>query len=219
MRQARVSLARPAVVPETTPLSARRVRFVPSLVGYGSGQSNASVHTPGAPPTLTGSPHAHASADHHSPDLGRRRCHVRRPHRRPDPRRRRHRRLLLLRRRGERRRQEAQHPGVQQRDAQLSGRVRPPSPPAAARPGRRRPRSRRTSRPRSPRRASGATMNSHSWAMASPPANSAGPIDRAGFTDVLVIGIDTRWISVSESPIAIGANPRGARVSVVPRIT
>ena len=52
-------------------------------------------------------------------------------------------------------------------------------------------------------------MNSHSWPIASPPANSAGPIERAGFTDVLVTGIDTRWIRVSDSPIAIGAKPAG----------
>ena len=62
-------------------------------------------------------------------------------------------------------------------------------------------------------------MNSQSWPRASPPANRAGPIDRAGFTEVLVTGIDTRWIRVSARPIAIGAKPRGARVSVAPRMT
>ena len=62
-------------------------------------------------------------------------------------------------------------------------------------------------------------MNSQSWAIASPPANSAGPIERAGFTEVLVTGMLARWIRVSARPIAIGANPCGARVSVAPRIT
>ena len=62
-------------------------------------------------------------------------------------------------------------------------------------------------------------MNSQSWAMASPPANRAGPIDRAGFTDVLVTGMLTRWISVSASPMASGANPLSARLSVTPMIT
>ena len=55
----------------------------------------------------------------------------------------------------------------------------------------------------------GARMNSHSCVIASPPANSAGPIDRAGFTDVFVTGMLTRWISVSARPIAIGAKPFG----------
>ena len=35
----------------------------------------------------------------------------------------------------------------------------------------------------------GATQNSQSWPMYSPPANSAGPVLRAGLTDVLVIGM------------------------------
>ena len=42
---------------------------------------------------------------------------------------------------------------------------------------------------------------------------------RAGFTEVLVTGIPTRWMSVSASPIASGAKPAGARGSVAPRIT
>ena len=40
--------------------------------------------------------------------------------------------------------------------------------------------------------ATGPTRNTHTWAMAQPPANSAGPIDRAGFTDVLSIGMLAR---------------------------
>ena len=34
----------------------------------------------------------------------------------------------------------------------------------------------------------GATMNSQSWLIAQPPAKSAGPMLRAGLTDVLVTG-------------------------------
>ena len=54
--------------------------------------------------------------------------------------------------------------------------------------------------------ASGARMNSHSCSIAQPPTNSAGPMLRAGLTDVLVIGMPTRWISTSTSPIGIPAN-------------
>jgi hypothetical protein len=67
--------------------------------------------------------------------------------------------------------------------------------------------------------ATGASQNAHSCSIASIPANSAGPVDRAGFTEVLLTGMLTRWIRVSASPIAIGANPLGARVSVAPRMT
>jgi len=65
----------------------------------------------------------------------------------------------------------------------------------------------------------GASQNSHSWPIAQPPAYSAGPVERAGFTDVLVTGMLTRWMIVSVSPIASGANPPGARASVTPMIT
>jgi hypothetical protein len=34
-------------------------------------------------------------------------------------------------------------------------------------------------------------MNSYNCAKASPPANNAGPVDQAGFTETLVIGIPT----------------------------
>jgi hypothetical protein len=44
-------------------------------------------------------------------------------------------------------------------------------------------------------------------------------MERAGFTDVLSTGMLIRWIRVSVSPIASGAKPFGARVSVTPRIT
>ena len=65
----------------------------------------------------------------------------------------------------------------------------------------------------------GATQKNQSCAIAQPPTNSAGPVERAGFTDVFVIGMLIRWISVSARPIAIGAKPFGARWSVDPRIT
>ncbi len=67
--------------------------------------------------------------------------------------------------------------------------------------------------------ASGASQNSQSCAMAGPSANSATPVDRAGLTEVLVTGIDTRWISVRHSPIAIGANQAGTPLAVAPRMT
>ena len=62
----------------------------------------------------------------------------------------------------------------------------------------------------------GATQNSHSWAMAQSPTNTATPVLRAGLTEVLVIGIETRWISVSASPIGMPANPTAALLDVQP---
>ncbi len=53
----------------------------------------------------------------------------------------------------------------------------------------------------------GATQKSHSCAIAHPPTKRAGPVLRAGFTERFVMGIPTRWIDVSSSPIAIGAKP------------
>ena len=44
----------------------------------------------------------------------------------------------------------------------------------------------------------------------------AGPVLRAGFTDVLVTGIEIKWMSVSPRPMAIGAKPAGARLWVEP---
>ncbi|KAG0752546.1 hypothetical protein G6F22_021826 [Rhizopus arrhizus] len=35
----------------------------------------------------------------------------------------------------------------------------------------------------------GATQNSHNCSIAQPPTNSAGPVERAGFTDVFVTGM------------------------------
>ena len=51
----------------------------------------------------------------------------------------------------------------------------------------------------------GATINSQSCSMACPPSIRAGPMLRAGFTDVPVIGIHTMWISISVSPMASSA--------------
>ena len=56
----------------------------------------------------------------------------------------------------------------------------------------------------------GATQNSQSWPIYAPPANSAGPVLRAGLTEVLVTGIDTRWIKVSARPIGMPAKPVAA---------
>ncbi len=62
----------------------------------------------------------------------------------------------------------------------------------------------------------GATQNSQSWLVYAPPANRAGPVLRAGLTEVFVTGIDTRWISVSARPIGIPAKPEAAPLDVVP---
>jgi hypothetical protein len=42
----------------------------------------------------------------------------------------------------------------------------------------------------------GATMNSHNWPQAFPPANKAGPKLRAGLTEVPVMGMATRWMKM-----------------------
>jgi hypothetical protein len=63
---------------------------------------------------------------------------------------------------------------------------------------------------------SGATQNSQSCASAHPPTNKAGPVLRAGLTEVLVTGMLTRWIITSASPIASGAKPAGALPWVAP---
>ncbi len=52
-----------------------------------------------------------------------------------------------------------------------------------------------------------------------PPSSRAGPVLRAGFTDVLVTGMLIRWMSVRQRPMATGASMAGARLSVAPRIT
>ena len=43
----------------------------------------------------------------------------------------------------------------------------------------------------------GATQKSHSWERAQPPTKIAGPMLRAGLTDVFVTGMLIRWMSVS----------------------
>ena len=65
----------------------------------------------------------------------------------------------------------------------------------------------------------GATQNSHNCCSAQPPTKSAGPVLRAGFTEVLVTGMLTRWMSVSANPMAMPANPTGARLWIAPMIT
>ncbi len=56
----------------------------------------------------------------------------------------------------------------------------------------------------------GASQKSQSCVMAQPPTIRAGPVLRAGLTEVLVTGMPTRWISVSAKPMAMGAKPTGA---------
>jgi len=62
-------------------------------------------------------------------------------------------------------------------------------------------------------------MNNHNCERASPPWNKAGPILRAGFTDVPVIGIQTIWINTRARPIAIPANLVLAPLDVEPKTT
>ena len=65
---------------------------------------------------------------------------------------------------------------------------------------------------------SGASQNSHSWPGAPSPLKKATPVERAGFTEVFEIGIEIRWIRVSDRPIARPAKPIGARPWVAPRM-
>jgi len=53
--------------------------------------------------------------------------------------------------------------------------------------------------------ATSATQNTQRWLTYSPPAKIAGPVLRAGFTDVLVMGIEITWMRVSPSPIGMPA--------------
>ncbi len=64
----------------------------------------------------------------------------------------------------------------------------------------------------------GATQNSQTCWSAHPPTNSAGPVLRAGLTERFVTGMPMRWMSVSPKPMAMGAKPCGARLSVAPRM-
>ena len=65
----------------------------------------------------------------------------------------------------------------------------------------------------------GATKNIHSCIIAVPPTKTAGPILLAGFTDVPVIGIPTRWMIKRVKPMAIPAKPLGASSEVAPKMT
>jgi hypothetical protein len=59
-------------------------------------------------------------------------------------------------------------------------------------------------------RRSGATQKSQSWPSAPVSAKKATAVERAGLTEVLVTGIEIRWMSVRPRPMAIGAKPAGA---------
>lgn len=66
----------------------------------------------------------------------------------------------------------------------------------------------------------GATMKSQSCSIACPPSIKAGPMLRAGFTEVPVIGIHTMWINISVSPMASPARlPAPFFSSVAPKAT
>ena len=66
--------------------------------------------------------------------------------------------------------------------------------------------------------AMGASQNNHSCSSTSPPTNTAGAVEQAGFTEVLVTGMLMRWIRVELRPMAREANPMGASRPVTPRI-
>src|SRR5436853_4710859 len=65
---------------------------------------------------------------------------------------------------------------------------------------------------------SGATQKSQSCPIYSPLANRAGPVLRAGLTEVLLTGIEIKWIKVKVKPIGIPAKPTEAPFEVVPTI-
>lgn len=65
----------------------------------------------------------------------------------------------------------------------------------------------------------GATQNSHNCSNAQPPTKSAGRVERAGFTEVLVTGMLMTWMRVSAKPMGMAAKPADARRLVAPRIT
>jgi len=62
-------------------------------------------------------------------------------------------------------------------------------------------------------------MKGHSWESAVGPANRAGPIDRAGLTDVPVSGMPTRWMTVRTRPMARPATPGVASTRVTSSTT
>lgn len=65
----------------------------------------------------------------------------------------------------------------------------------------------------------GATQNNQSWPNGSPWVNKACDKERAGFTEVLEIGMLIKCIKVKARPIAIPANFPLANLSVAPSIT
>ena len=63
-------------------------------------------------------------------------------------------------------------------------------------------------------------MKSHSWRIESPPAKRAGPIERAGLTEVPVAGMATKWMAARVRPMASGAKAGcSLRSSVTARMT
>ena len=66
--------------------------------------------------------------------------------------------------------------------------------------------------------ARGASQNIHSCEIAAVSAKRATAVERAGLTEVLVTGIEMRWINASPIPMVRGANPAGAARDVEPSI-
>lgn len=64
----------------------------------------------------------------------------------------------------------------------------------------------------------GAAQNNQTCCKGSPPTNNACDKERAGFTEVFVIGILIKWIKVKANPMAIPANLPLANLSVAPKI-
>ena len=63
-------------------------------------------------------------------------------------------------------------------------------------------------------------MNSQSCTIASTPAKTPTPMERAGLTEVPVAAIDPKWSIVSVRPIASGASAGcSLRMSVTARMT
>ena len=65
---------------------------------------------------------------------------------------------------------------------------------------------------------SGANQNSQSCDKAGVCANKATAVDRAGFTEVLVTGIEIKWIKVNPKPMAMGPKPAATRFEADPKI-
>ena len=65
----------------------------------------------------------------------------------------------------------------------------------------------------------GATQKSQSCSIAQPPTKSAGPVLRAGFTDVLVTGMLIEMDQRERQADRHAGEATGARVCVAPRMT